>query len=189
MLLFAVVTSQAAAQNTRVYKWLDHNGNIHYSDRLPSDPNAIQREVFNRNGVRVRQLDIATLTPTAAAQRQEVLRSAQRDVALSVSFENEYELQRVQEERLSFIHSGLTVARANTEQLQTTLAAHEAYAAGLSASGKPVPIEVQERVEQARRMLAEQQAEMGKLEQRYTETLLLQRAELARYRELAAEHR
>ena len=189
VLLLAAIASQAAAQNTRVYKWLDENGNIHYSDRLPSDPNAVQREVLNRDGVRIRQLDIARLTPAAAAQRQEVLRNAQRDVALTVSFDTEDDLRHVHEERLSLIRSGLEIARTNTQRLEDALAAHEAHAASLQASGKPLPIKVQENIEQARRMLAEQQAETHKLEQRYNETLAMQNAELSRYRELAAEHR
>lgn len=184
-LLLALLAVPAIAQSTRVYKWLDAHGNVHYSDRLPSDASASNREVLNRDGVRIRQLDLPKVTAAAAAERQEVLRSAQRDVALVVSFDDEADLRRTQEERLGLVRSGLTIARGATERLQTAHAAHEDHAARLVAEGKPVPMAVQENLEQARRMLEEQQAETAKLQHRYDELLVTQNAELARYRELA----
>lgn len=187
-LLFALLTLlilPATAQSTRVYKWQDEHGNIHYSDRLPSERTAQNREVLNRDGVRINSLDTPALTPTAAAQRQEMLRNAQRDTALTVSFENEEALRRVQEERISLLRSGLAIARSNTAKIQETLVRHEEHAGAFASQGKDVPIRVQENLEHARRMLAEQEAETAKLEQRYNETLLEQRAEIERYRELA----
>ncbi len=179
----------ATAQSTRVYKWLDAQGNVHYSDRLPSDATASNREILNRDGVRIRQLDLPRTTTAAAAERQEVLRSAQRDVALAVSFEDEADLRRTQEERLGMVRSGLSIARNATEKLQIAYAAHESHAASFTAGGKPVPLPVQEHLEQARRMLEEQRAEMAKLQHRYDDMLVSQSAELMRYRELAGTTR
>lgn len=187
-LLFVLLTLlilPATAQSTRVYKWQDEHGNIHYSDRLPSERTAQNREVLNRDGLRISSLDTPELTPTAAAQRQEMLRSAQRDTALTVSFENEEALRRVQEERIGLLRSGLAIARTNTAKIQETLARHEEHASAITNQGRDIPIRVQENLEHARRMLAEQEAETAKLEQRYNETLLEQRAEIERYRELA----
>lgn len=185
LLCLILLALPATAQSKRVYKWLDENGNVHYSDRLPSEASARQREVLNRDGVRISELDVAGVTPEAAAARQEVLRSAQRDVALTVSFNNEAELRRTHEERLDLIRSGLSIARSNTEKLELALADHESHAQALADSGRPVPTRVQENIEQARRMLGEQRAESEKLQARYDELLVEQNAEIARYRELA----
>ena len=183
--LLALLILPATAQSTRVYKWQDEHGNIHYSDRLPSERTAQNREVLNRDGIRISSLDTPELTPAAAAQRQEMLRSAQRDTALTVSFESEDALRRVQEERISLLRSGLAIARSNTARIQDTLARHEEHANAFANQGKTVPRAIQNNLENARQMLAEQEAETAKLEQRYNETLLEQRAEIARYRELA----
>jgi len=185
LLCLILLALPATAQSKRVYKWLDENGNVHYSDRLPSEASARQREVLNRDGVRISELDVAGVTPEAAAQRQEVLRSAQRDVALTVSFNNEAELRRTHEERLDLIRSGLSIARSNTEKLELALADHESHAQALADSGRPVPVRVQENIEQTRRMLGEQRGESEKLQARYDELLVEQNAEIARYRELA----
>lgn len=183
--LLALLILPATAQSTRVYKWQDEHGNIHYSDRLPSERTARNREVLNRDGIRISSLDTPELTPAAAAQRQEMLRSAQRDTALTVSFESEDALRRVQEERISLLRSGLAIARSNTARIQDTLARHEEHANAFANQGKTVPRAIQNNLENARQMLAEQEAETAKLEQRYNETLLEQRAEIERYRELA----
>jgi small-conductance mechanosensitive channel len=185
LLILSLLTLPAAAQSKRVYKWLDEHGNVHYSDRLPSEATARQREVLNRDGVRISQLDMAAASPEAAAQRQEMLRSAQRDVALSVSYANEDELRRSHEERLGLVRSGLVIARNNIERIQLTLSDNESHAEALSAAGRPIPVRVQENIEQSRRMLAEQQAEIDKLQDRHDQLLLEQNAELVRYRELA----
>jgi hypothetical protein len=185
LLALALLTLPATAQSTRVYKWLDAQGNVHYSDHLPSDPQAKEREILNPAGIAIGRLDVTRMSPAAAAQRQEVLRNAQRDTALAVSFESEDQLRRAQEERIGLVRNGLAIARANTERLQQAHAQHESHARALKAQGQPVPLRVQENVEQARRMLDEQVAETAKLEQRYEAMLLSQADEVARWRELA----
>lgn len=171
----------ATAQGTRVYKWQDEHGNIHYSDRMPASQLANNRQVLNRDGVRIRELDPPPVAAEPAAQRQETLRTAQQDTALVMSFENENELRRSHEERLGLIRSSLNLARSNADKLNAALADQEANA----ASREQVPLQIQERLEHTRRMLAEQNDEIAKLEQRYDSLLLQQSRELQRYRELA----
>lgn len=183
--LLALLILPATAQSTRVYKWQDEHGNVHYSDRLPSELTAQNREVLNRDGLRISNLDTPALTPAAAAQRQEMLRSAQRDTALAVSFESEEALRQVQEERIGLLRSGLAIARGNTARIQEALARHEEHAEAYASQGKTVPAAIRNNLEKARQMMAEQETETAKLEQRYNETLLQQRAEIERYRELA----
>jgi len=185
LLALLLLALPATAQSARVYKWQDEQGNIHYSDRLPSDIEARNREVLNKDGIRIASLDTPELTPAAAAERQEMLRNAQRDLALTVSFESEEALRRAHEERISHLRGSLAVARANANRIQETLSRHEEHANSFIAQGKAVPAGIQANLDRARRMLAEQEAEMAKLEQRYNETLLQQRAEIERYRELA----
>lgn len=173
----------ATAQGTRVYKWQDEHGNVHYSDRMPASQLANNRQVLNRDGVRIRELDPppAPASEDPVAERGGDLRSAQQDMALVISFENENELRRSHEERLGLIRSGLALARSNADKLSASLAEQEAHASGVPQ----LPLNVQERLEHTRRMLAEQNDEIAKLEVRYDNLLLQQSRELQRYRELA----
>lgn len=174
----------ATAQGTRVYKWQDEHGNVHYSDRLPASQMASNRQVLNRDGVRIRELDPPPpVAQETAAERQEVLRSARRDHALANSFNNENELRRVHEEQLGLIRSSLALARGNADKLEASLADQQDHLDSLGS--QRVPLQIQERVEHTRRMLEEQNNEIVRLEARYDTLLLQQSQELRRYRELA----
>ncbi|MDZ3823979.1 MAG: DUF4124 domain-containing protein [Pseudoxanthomonas sp.] len=185
LVLSALLAVPSTAQASRVYKWQDEQGNVHYSDRLPSAPEARNRVLLNQNGVLVRDLDPAPVTAQAAAQRQELLRSAQRDMALMVTFQHEGDLQRAHEERLGLLRSSLAIARGNVARLEAAVADHERHAAALAEAGQPVPPAVARSLEQARAMLAEQNDDLSRLERRHQDAVDLQDAELRRYRELA----
>lgn len=189
LLALAVLPVTAQTSQARVYKWVDENGNVNYSDRLPSDPNATRREILNRDGIVIERLDLPRIDAATAAQRQEVLRSAQRDLALAVTFEDENALRRSHEERLALLRDALAIAKANEERLQLTFSQHEAHAASFTSAGKGVPAAVQQNLDQARHMLAEQQAEAAKIETRYAQAQIDQQAELQRYRQLAEGNR
>lgn len=183
--LLALVAVPATAQGSRVYKWQDEHGNIHYSDHLPSAPEARKRVLLNHNGVAVRDLDPAPMTAQAAAQRQELLRNAQRDMALMVTFQHEGDLRRVHDERLGLLRSSLAIARGNVARLAAAVEEHEHHAVALAEAGRPLPPAAAQSLEQARAMLAEQSQDLARLEARHRQAMDLQDAELRRYRELA----
>lgn len=185
LVLVSLLAVPTQAQGSRVYKWQDEQGNVHYSDRLPSAPEARNRVLLNQNGVRVRDLDPAPVTTQAAAQRQELLRSAQRDMALMVTFQHEGDLQRAHEERLGLLRSSLAIARGNVARLESAVDEHERHAAALAEAGSPVPASVARSLELARAMLAEQNDDLSRLERRHQDAVDLQDAELRRFRELA----
>lgn len=174
--LALVLASGTAVANgsdhNRLYKWLDGNGNMHFGDRLPVEQTAQRREEFNHNGIRIRQLDVTDSSETVA-QRQEMLRSANRDTALVASFHDEMDLRRSHEEYLANLRGSMAIAQVNTERMQAMV--HDSQAAGdADATART----------QAR--LDEQLRELDKLEARYERVLLSQAQELRRFRELTA---
>ncbi|MBX3725043.1 MAG: DUF4124 domain-containing protein [Xanthomonadales bacterium] len=188
LLLLALLAVPATAQSSRVYKWQDEHGNVHYSDRLPSGQEAQNRVQLNHNGVMVHTLDPAPVTAQAAAERQELLRSAQRDVALMVTFQHEGDLRRAHEERLGLLRSSLAIARGNVGRLEAAVTEHERHASSLVEAGQAVPAAVARSLDQARGMLAEQLDDLSRLERRHQDALDMQDAELRRFRELAGTH-
>lgn len=183
-----LVASTAAAQGTRVYKWIDEHGSVHYSDRLPASQLASNRQVLNHNGLRIRELDVPPPQPPPFdAEQARSLRDAQQEFALASSFENENELRRWQEERLGLIRNGLALARSSADKLTQAMVEQEANVASFG-EGRTPPIQVQERLENTRRMLAEQNQEIVRLELRYDALLQQHSQELRRYREMVQAH-
>lgn len=177
------VAPALAQQSGKVYRWQDAEGNVHYSDRLPAAPDARNRRILNEAGIQVGDLDARPAEVDAG--HAERLAGSRRDWALASSYENESELRRAQEERLALLRNGVAMARANIDKLATALAEQEAHAQTVSA-GAAVPLAVQQRVEETRRMLDEQRAELDRLQRRYIDSVEQQEAELLRYRALTA---
>lgn len=172
LLLAAGTAVASGSDHTRLYKWLDGNGNMHFGDRLPMEQTAQQREEFNHNGIRIRELDVTDSSETVA-QRQEMLRNANRDTALVASFQDELDLRRSHEDYLANLRGSMAIAQANAQRMQAMVesgqSAGDAEAAALA---------------QAR--LDEQLQELDKLEARYERVLISQAQELRRFRELTA---
>ena len=49
--LFAQIAS--AAQNAKVYKWVDENGTLHYGDSIPARYSELPKDVLNEHGVKI----------------------------------------------------------------------------------------------------------------------------------------
>jgi hypothetical protein len=56
-LLVLLPLAAAAAQKERVYRWVDENGQIHVSDRIPPEYSDRPKEVLNEHAVAVDQLE------------------------------------------------------------------------------------------------------------------------------------
>lgn len=162
----------SGSDHTRLYKWLDGNGNMHFGDRLPMDQGAQSREEFNHNGIRIRQLDVSQSSETVA-QRQEMLRSANRDTALVASFHDEMDLRRSHEDYLANLRGSMAIAQANADRMRMLV---ESGRAAGDAEGTDL----------AQARLDEQLRELDKLEARYERVLISQAQELRRFRELTA---
>ncbi|MCK9488845.1 MAG: DUF4124 domain-containing protein [Xanthomonadales bacterium] len=171
-LALMLAASTAVASDARLYKWLDGNGNMHFGDRLPMGQDAQRREEFNHNGIRIRQLDLSESSETVT-ERQEMLRTANRDTALVASFQDEMDLRRSHEDFLSNLRSSMAIGQANAKRMRSIV--EDGQAVGDSAGSA-----------RAQALLDEQMRELDKLEARYERVLISQALELRRFRELTA---
>ena len=59
-LIFVLVLATpllAAAQDTKVFRWVDENGTVHYGDSIPAEYAELPKEVLNDHGVTVENLE------------------------------------------------------------------------------------------------------------------------------------
>jgi hypothetical protein len=191
----ALLASLPAAAAT--YKWVDENGVVHYTDRVP--PEAINRGnvELNKQGVPVRKTEPA-LTPeqrrAKAAEdekrRQQEKQQAEaerRDFALLASYTSENEIDLSRQRALATIEAVLTSSQAFHEQLTRRKAELEMQRAGYQ--GKPVPLAL-EREYQGVLIELDRQTELVKgKKSEYTATAARYDADRARWRELSAAGR
>lgn len=146
------------------YKWVDDQGVVHYSDKMP--PEAVNRgsQQLSKEGVPLRRTDPAP-TPEqrrareAEEERRRALAKQQeeaerRDRALLASYTSEHEIELSRQRALATIDAVLDSATQYSEQLQRRKADVEAQRA--SYRDKPVPVVLEREYEGINLELAKQ---------------------------------
>lgn len=183
------------AQAQKLYRWVDEDGKVHYSQSLP--PEAVdraRRELSARSGRATGEVDRAlTEEERAAAAAEEAIleasrrlaeERAQRDQVLVASYPDETQLRRAYEERFALVDETLKATRVSIDSQRQSLASLLASAADRELGGQPVNEPTRAMIRETWSRLSSQQSLMNRreleraaLEQEYQETL-------ARYREL-----
>lgn len=173
---------QTQTPGKRLYKWVDEQGNIHYSDRLEGAATSRNPERLSTNGIRVGAQHSALPTNREEAkQYEEARRRAQRDAMLLSSYPSEIELLRAHDELRVPIETSLRAAQENIERLRGEIRSREAV--------KGVPEQKAAEIQQLRRQLAEEELRLKELEAKRFDLYEQQNAEVARYRELVGAGR
>jgi hypothetical protein len=146
----AVVVAALAAPvptSAATYKWVDDNGVVHYTDKMP--PEAVNKGSveLSKQGVPVRKTDPALTPEQRRAREQEAERQAQakktqeetarRDRALLASYSSEPEIDLARNRTLATIDTAVQSANAYSEQLSRRRSELMAKKAGYG--DKPVP--------------------------------------------------
>jgi len=142
-----VVAALAAPASAATYKWVDDNGVVHYTDKMP--PEAVNKGSveLSKQGVPVRKTEPALTPEQRRAREQEAERQAQakktqeetarRDRALLASYSSEPEIDLARNRTLATIDTAVQSANAYSEQLSRRRSELMAKKAGYG--DKPVP--------------------------------------------------
>lgn len=185
-----------------LYKWIDEEGNVRYSDRLPAEQVKKKHHQLNRQGMVVSTTEEARSEEDIAAEaearrkqeeqekeeaRQKAIQD-QKDQVLLLTFSSEQELQLARDDRIEVLDSVIRLISRSIESTQVKLGDLQTLAdVTYLSKGMEVPGGLAQKIEHFER----------KIESR-TEQLLLKIEEkdkinrqyeldLARYRELKAE--
>lgn len=194
MLVAAAGVLAAGPAPKVMYKWVDENGVVHYTDKMP--PEAVDKASveLNKQGVPVKKTEKA-LTPEQrralaqdadrqkqiARQQEEI---ARRDRALVSSYTSEAEIDLARNRSLQTINNVVQSTLAFSEQLNKRKA--EAEAKKVEFKGKPVVASLDRELESIDAELA-RQADLIAQKKRETEAVIAKYdADKQRWRELVA---
>ncbi len=177
-----------------VYKWVDENGETHYSQTLP--PERVQQE-HARIASDGRVAETVDRAPTAeeraelarriraerdAAQRARL--EAQQDRLFLAAYPTEEAVRDSVQAQRQVIEAELGSVEALMQQARQRLNQRLASAAALERDGRPVPNHVAEEIRSARQNWAELDRRRGNLRGRLDRLGPLLAEELARFRRL-----
>lgn len=188
-------SAQQESKGKKLYRWVDKDGNVHYSDHVPPEAVDQARDEINQAGRTVKSVDRAlTEEERAAAQAAKIAAEEERkrleeqekmDAILLSSYSDEEALKRSYQERFDLVGQAIESARIGLKSQEKSLADLLAHAAELEQQNKPVSTTVKASLELARKQTEQQR---GFLEMRENEKASLEKeyeTTLQRYRELS----
>jgi chromosome segregation ATPase len=164
--VLGLVCGSGAAAGAGMYKWVDDQGVVHYTDRIPAESVSKGATVLDKQGRSVKTIDPA---PTAEqrraieveAERQRELAKldaerARRDRALTQSFSSEAEIDVARARAVSTMEAQLTTISAYIADMTRRKQDLESRKAGYGT--KPVPAALDNELNSVNEELARQTA-------------------------------
>jgi hypothetical protein len=168
VLLCAISSTSIAGA---LYKWVDENGNVRYSDRLPPDQNKKKHQQLNSQGVVLSTRDAAK-TPEEIAIEVESKRKLdeearvksiqdKHDRVLLLTFSSGKEIERARDSRMEVMDSVIRLIESSIETTQGKLdtltnRAQDAYI----SKGKEIPGGLAQKIEHFERKIESRDAQL-----------------------------
>lgn len=168
LVLFTLSDSAVAG---KLYKWVDENRKISFSDKVPPKESRREREELNENG-RTIAVKEAAKTPEQIQQlkniatlqkKQKSLLEAQLafDSALLKTFRTEADIHSLAKSKLDMLDSHISIAMGQSETLKKQLILHQKAAAHFERSGKKIPRKNLANIESAQKQFKDNQQEIS----------------------------
>lgn len=173
----------------KLYKWIDEDGNVRYSDRLPAEQAKKKHQQIDNRGFVVSTTEDARTQEEIAAEteaRQEEEKAAaeaarlkaiqdQKDQVLLLTFSSEEEIALVRDNRIGVIDSVIRLINKSITATEERLALLQKNADDIYLSqGKEVPGGLAQKIEQFTaklegryKQLAQKEAEKAKINQQF----------------------
>jgi hypothetical protein len=192
MLCFMVLIAPAAAQ--RLYRWVDDQGNVHYTDSMPPSQAGKAHSEMSEQGMRLREVPPAKTLEEVERERelerlreqQERLIEAQKaaDDVLLRAYRSVDDLIMARDGRLAGMDVRLEIDDQIIRKKQKQLEDLRAQAAENKRDGRPVDRKLAAAIADAERSIEEQQSLMLQREQQKREIREHYDRDLNRYRQL-----
>lgn len=188
------VTLSGPTLAQKLYKWVDADGNVFYSDQVPPEHKDHARERLNDQGVVVDQVDRAK-TPEELAEEARLAKleterlkaeeqQRQKDRVVLNSYTSEQDIIRQRNSQIASIDRLIDMTRAAMKSEQLSLNHLVARAADLERKGRPVTDALKSQIENMRRRITDQEALIAKREAEKATVEENFQSELSRYREV-----
>lgn len=135
---------ESPKQSQKLYRWVDKNGQVHYGDKIPPEYAEQDRDVLNKQGMKVgREAGSPTgAEALAKAERDRqaaaAARQARHDRMLLQTYQDEGEIELLRTRRLEIIDAQLTIQEQSLSTLNTR------HADQLRAAGRYAPRNTEE---------------------------------------------
>jgi len=194
LLLLPALLTTTASQAERLFKWVDEDGKVHYSDRVPPNHSKQERKEYDERGRTVKVYERArTAEEKAEAKRQAALeeekkkqaeKQAVHDRSLMATYSSEEDMMMARDGKLAAVDSLIQLTESRIESTETRLREYAEEAADYERSGKPVPSMLQEQINTARELITDNREFVQEKKREREEIAARFNADITRYHEL-----
>lgn len=188
-LLFCCLAVPASA--AKLYKWVDEDGKVFYSDKVPPEHKDRERHQLNSQGIVVDTVDRALTPEELAAEKarikaeQEAQKQAEEqrraDEVLLRSYASEEDIIRSREQKLEAVRRTMDVTKATIESQNRTLADMIKRAADLERAGQEVSPALRSSIDVMREQIDSQEQTIAAKEREMEEIRAQSDQDLARF--------
>lgn len=168
LLLLPALLLSGNALGDRLYKWVDADGQVHYSNRLPPEAAKRERAVINEEG-RTLKVYRAPLTAEEKAEQKRIeeLDKKKRELAekraihdrsLLATYSNTDDMYVAMEGKLASVESLIKLTKSRIKSMQNRLLELTEDAAGYERSGKQLPDKLQRHIAKLREQITQNKA-------------------------------
>ncbi len=199
MLLPALWLAVAAACHAaeRMYKWVDADGNVQYSNRMPPEAAQHERREINDSG-RIVKVYNAPQTPEEKVEARrlaelDVLRlerekkRAIHDRSLLATYSSKEDMISAQQDKITMIESLIELTHSRVKSMQVRLLTLTEEAASYERSGKSLPFTLQHQIKNLRDQIEHNTRFAADKESEIILTRKQSELDIARYEELTTE--
>ncbi len=184
----------AECATAKMYRWVDAQGKVHYSDKIPPDQAEQARDELSKKALTTRSVPRAKTAEEVAKERElERLRAEQQrliaeqqaaDRVLLRTFRSEDDLILARNGKLEAIDVVIRITQGNIRRAQSKLQENQHRAATMERSGKKVPEQLLKNIDSGLKSISENYALIS-LKEKEKETIREVFArDLDRFREL-----
>jgi hypothetical protein len=198
LLLLPALLAISPAQAERMFKWVDENGRIHYSDRVPPQHSKQERREYDGSGRTVKvyerartpeeKAEAARLAAIEEEKRKQAEMKAVHDRSLLATYSSEEDMLLARDGKLASVDALIQLTNSRIESTETRLREYAAEAAEFERSGKPVPAILQDQIKTARELITENREFVQQKEIERENIAARFDADIARYRGLIQDN-
>ncbi len=202
---FAALSAPLQSAEGQLYRWVDEDGAVHYTDSLPPERARDGRRVYSRGGIAEEDIEAAPTEEERQALREEQRRqeeeaAAQRrareeqaayDRFLLRTYTGTEHIRRARESRLERLDHSRGLLQDRLERDRNDLSELRSQAAEAERGGHSEAAldTLYTRIERLQRRIDARERDLMELDREEDELLAEFQAHLERYRELEAEQR
>jgi hypothetical protein len=145
-MLFVLLVGIVGTAQAKLYRWVDEEGNVHYSDRVPPAAAEKERKVLNEEGRTIERHQRAKTREEVEQRRrseQQIIEEARRreeqqrqDRMLLMTFTTAEDLEHVRDDRVAAVDAQIMILDEKLERLRKARADLDAQAAKLTEGGQ-----------------------------------------------------